>query len=288
MPRSNVLKLHTAEIIDRYVAGETTIQLSRVFECSDAAIWHLLRRNDIKTRDRSHSARKYTANYNFFDVIDTPEKAYVLGYFYADGSNNISTNRFLISSVDTDILKKVLVVMDSDAPLEKVSQNTIGNIINSGKPIKTNKKKHTIRISSKRLCESLEKLGCDQVKTYNLKFPTLEMVPYSLLRHFIRGYMDGDGYVYSNKMKSGKPCLCVGFCGTISIVTGIQNYLNTALETTGSIREKGKIFETNYGGSLQANAVLEHLYKNSTIHMDRKFKKYQDILAERANLKEHP
>lgn len=288
MPRSNILKPHTEEIINRYENGETTVQLSKIFGCSDSAIWNLLKRNNVKTRDRSHSARKYTANYNFFDIINTPEKAYVLGYFYADGSNNISTNRLLFSSVDTDILKKVLHVMDSNSPLERVSQNTIGNTINGGVPIKSNRVAYSIRISNKHLCESLEKLGGSQVKTYVLKFPTSDILPSELTRHMIRGYMDGDGFVYSSKTKSGNISLNVGFCGTIDLITGIQDYLNNTLGTSGSIRERGKICELNYKGSLQAGTILDHLYEDSTIHMDRKFKKYKNILEERSNPTEHP
>ncbi len=280
MPQANKLKNNTTEIIDRYKLGETTVDLSKIFNCSDAAIWYLLRRNNVKTRDRSHSARKYTANYKFFDVIDTPEKAYVLGYFYADGSNHISTNRLLFTSVDTDVLEKVLHVMESDAPLELVSQNTVGNIINGGKKIKTNKKKYTIRISSKYMCKSLEKLGGTQIKTYTLEFPTPDIVPGNLIRHMIRGYMDGDGYVYSCKSKY-KPPLSVGFCGTIGIVSGINNYFNNSIGISGIIRSKGKIYEVNYHGYNKSSNVLSHIYENSTIHMNRKFKKYHDIIKAR-------
>lgn len=35
--------------------------------------------------------RKYSVNDNFFKVIDSEEKAYLLGFFLADGSYNLGT-----------------------------------------------------------------------------------------------------------------------------------------------------------------------------------------------------
>lgn len=59
--------------------------------------------------NRTYSARrKHTLNEHYFDKIDTPNKAYILGLFYADGYNSLdkSTVRLQLQYSDVDILEK--------------------------------------------------------------------------------------------------------------------------------------------------------------------------------------
>ena len=53
--------------------------------------------------------RIYKVNENYFEKIDTPEKAYILGFFYADGYNNEETGalEFVQKEERIDILEQI-------------------------------------------------------------------------------------------------------------------------------------------------------------------------------------
>lgn len=59
-----------------------------------------------------------------------------------------------------------------------------------------------IQISSKTLTADLLKLGCTPRKSLTLKFPNDGIFKSNdLIRHFIRGYFDGDGSVFISMEK---------------------------------------------------------------------------------------
>ena len=61
---------------------------------------------------------------------------------------------------------------------------------------------YRVFITSKKLAEDLTKYGCHANKTYDLTFPNKEIfVNKDLIRHFIRGYFDGDGSVFISMEK---------------------------------------------------------------------------------------
>lgn len=49
---------------------------------------------------------------------------------------------------------------------------------------------------SRELALDLKNKGCYQGKSLTLTFPSKDIVPEHLIRHFIRGYFDGDGSVF--------------------------------------------------------------------------------------------
>ena len=62
--------------------------------------------------------RQYKLNVNYFNKIDSHEKAYVLGFLYADGSNtsNYDKNRYCIT----------IVLKESDSQILYDIKNEIG------------------------------------------------------------------------------------------------------------------------------------------------------------------
>ena len=72
------------------------------------------------TKDR----RKYTVDDSFFDVIDTQNKAYILGLLYADGCNYEDNNLIKIDLVqeDQDPLLKVKEAMKFSGDLKYYEQ----------------------------------------------------------------------------------------------------------------------------------------------------------------------
>ncbi len=145
------------------------------------SLWKGFKRLNLKIIPNEFAKRKFPVNDNYFEIIDTEEKAYILGFIYADGCNHEKAHRLEISLAkkDEDILIKI----------SKILLN--GNVNIKEYKTKLNRQnKIGLYIVSQKICNDLSVLGCVPKKTFILKFPIL---PSNLLHHFIRGYFDGDG-----------------------------------------------------------------------------------------------
>ena len=75
-----------SELFAKYETGKyTAVDLAKQYPVSSTAISALLRRHGYKSQSQSELQRKYKIDETFFDVVNTEEKAYFLGFLYADG-----------------------------------------------------------------------------------------------------------------------------------------------------------------------------------------------------------
>ena len=79
------ISINEKEICEKYENGYTILELSKMYNVSTIVIKDRLKRNNISIRSNSESHRKYSLDENYFDIIDTPNKAYILGFICADG-----------------------------------------------------------------------------------------------------------------------------------------------------------------------------------------------------------
>lgn len=123
----------------------------------------------------------------FFDIIDSKEKAWVLGWVFSDGSHNTSrgTLKLSLSSRDVIVLRRIKHIMD------------VGNPINTYTSVSSRGKVSTVAelaITNKsHMSQSLINLGVVSNKTHILSYP--KHLPDYLNSHFIRGVFEGDGHV---------------------------------------------------------------------------------------------
>lgn len=124
-------------------------------------------------------------NESYFDEIDTPNKAYILGFLYADGYNNRINNSIVLSlsKEDREILEKISKEVGSNKPLFE------SDYVNKNDG--TERHMLILTMASKHMCEALEKWGLTQNKTFTITFP--DFLREDLIPHFVRGYFDGDG-----------------------------------------------------------------------------------------------
>lgn len=173
-------------IIDRHVSGhEVPNTIADDYGCSRPLIAKLLQDEEVY---RAYGCRKYFFNEEYFAKIDTPRKAYWLGLFYADAS--VSDNYVLalgLKREDRYILERLASDVGYTGDLYDVKQV---KSINGGeeKPYPAS----ILALCSKKLTADLEDKGVVCNKTFRLEFPSIS---YDLRRHFIRGLMDGDGFI---------------------------------------------------------------------------------------------
>ena len=141
-----------------------------------------------------------TKNENFFKIW-SPEMAYILGFFTADGNmirNKRGAHFITIEITDKDILEKM--------------RDAIGSNHKIGTRIKKfpEKKSYRLQIGSKNIFNDLLKLGLTPNKSKTIDLP---IVPDKYFSEFARGYFDGDGCVsygiYDRKNRKSKNYLLV-------------------------------------------------------------------------------
>lgn len=145
---------------------------------------------EMNTNYTTKGNRKYRLNHDYFENIDSEEKAYFLGFIFADGCVSLSNNNFLL---------RIEIHKDDIEILEKFKIS-----ISSTSPIKFNKNKNSvnIRLFSKKLIKDLIATGCVERKSLILKFPDNKIVPDIMINHFMRGYFDGDGSLKISSRKN--------------------------------------------------------------------------------------
>jgi len=250
-------------------------ELSCLYPVSSQAIRMLLKRRGFKGESQSILQRKYRIDETFFDNINTQEKAYFLGILYADGYNN--TDRYSVNlnlkESDKEILVKLNNLVQPDKPLQFINMQT--NRLNG---INVSDQ-YRLVIANKHISKRLVELGCIKTKTFKLKFPKESILPENLYSHFIRGYSDGDGSIgYTKKKHNG----FFNLVGTKEFLNIIENILKTELniKVGYSIRHPERnhnITQLSVGGNLQILTVLDWIYNDCSICLNRKFLKYKEI-----------
>jgi len=264
-------KKQKKEIVKRYLAGENATDIAPDYKITNVAILGLLHRRNVKIRSQSQIQRKYLINETYFDDINTQKKAYFLGFLYADGYNNINRNSVTLGLIEKDkeILIKLNNLLQSKKPLQYVELKK-GNQQNQ----------YRLVIANKHISKKLSELGCVQAKTYILEFP--EWLNNNLYSHFIRGYFDGDGWV-------GKKSICIvsteKFCKKLESIFNKKLKINCYLRTRHPERRKN-IRMLEISGGKQVRTFLNWIYNNSKIHLERKYKLYQEHLEYEKKLKE--
>lgn len=270
-PKGRRLKL-SHELLEKIkfdyeVSGKTVKEIAAENGLSSKVVTTRLKEMSVSFR-KGGARTKYTCNENYFDIIDTPEKAYWLGFIYADGC--ISTNhgnyifQIALQRGDRLHLEKFLTCIQSTHPIYdgmSVSEK-IGNFPNSKIQF----------YSSPKLCERLIELGVTERKSLTLDFPLSDIIPDELMSHFIRGFFDGDGCI--SPMKRGKHntpsdiIYVITFTGTMSMLNGIKR--NLPLTNEIEIKSHGNVFELRIGGQQQLKRVLDYMYADSEMFLERK------------------
>ena len=257
------------ELFKMYETGDYTgSDLSKVFKISTVAINGLLRRNGYEAKPQSELRRKYPIVEDFFDAIDTEEKAYILGLLYADGWNHTERNVVGIGLKESDkkVLDKITNLIQPTKPLQYVDTSTSRKNIG----FENSENHYRLIIANKHISQRLVELGCGKAKTHNLTFPTEEQVPSHLIRHFVRGYFDGDGSVSNGKTAK------VDIVGTISFLLPLQDILFKELSLNRTILNQrykerdNEIRSLQIGGNNQCIKFRDWLYKDATIYLERK------------------
>ena len=212
----------------------------------------------------SQGHRLQTFNENMFERIDTEEKAYWLGFLFADGS---------MSNKKRASLELSLQLSDS-SHIEKFIK-----FLQCDRFVKTDNFRCRFSVSSKKIYNDLTLLGCTSTKSFTIQFPKLNS---DLIRHFIRGYFDGDGSIVKSKkedMYYTSVSLCSGSSDFIKqIIIEFNQHTNSHCKQTGYKRPNAELYIICLKNTLCIK-FLNWLYQDASIYLNRKYDRYNNSIA---------
>jgi hypothetical protein len=223
----------------------------------------------------SRSTRKYQVNENYFDNIDSEEKAYWLGFLYADGyirePKSGSSLGLKLSQLDRDhleIFKKTINSKHRIVSGVSTTKNKKGKEYHSKTSIFT--------VYSNRLVESIKSQGFHSRKTFTIDSPTIKEEYY---RHFIRGFFDGDGCCYIKKIGKSVFTSYSFCCASPKLRRFIINELSKY-----SINSQESNIIININQNISSYKLYHYLYDDATVYLKRKRDK-GDIFLNYYNMK---
>ena len=198
-------------------------------------------------------------------VIDTQEKAYLLGLFYADGNVGLNQNQCRIELSIND--KDLILHLKDLFPFFYIHYNQSTKI--------------ELGNYEKNLKLDLINNGCLPRKSFenkdNLHLPNINE---SLIPHFIRGYFDGDGGCTLNTSKSKVQKRVYIYSASYSLLYEFEFYMKKVGIKFNNIVKSGKnipIYKL-VPSTISYKDYFNFLYKDATIYLQRKKNKFEDIL----------
>ncbi len=266
------------EIIEKYKTGRYTgNKLDKEYNFSSGVCISLLRKYGIKIVNApSLTKRIYSLNQHYFDEIDTKEKAYFLGFLYADGYNNEKQNivRIAINKIDEYLLVKFNELLEHNKPIYKEK-----------KPRTTKPDEHTVisvlSITDRNISERLKKHGMFQKKSLTLKFPSFLVSEPDLLKSFILGYYDGDGGL-SSAFQGKHECFIARITSSKFFCYSLRRVLKQILNINFQVYKRNTPSNMTYSIVVKGNQgvykFLDWLYKDEPLFLTRKYDRFLRLI----------
>ena len=227
--KSSYLVTSVEEAVDAYRSGlsmKRVAELSRGF-FTEWDVYKALEQADVPRRSKGNNG---PVNHEYFDVIDTPEKAYLLGLIVTDGS------------------------VRKDAPQLTITQHKdyfwflhrlFRNEIAPGAKFGRDRNCRNVSVVSERLCASLAAKGVIPNKTYEFGREQADLlwkaVPDELKYDLVRGLLDGDGCVrFFHQKNKGQTFSCnITFVGPRALLDKLQLWMKEDLSYSPNILKHG-------------------------------------------------
>ena len=255
-------------IIEQYVDGKSSPIIADELGICDSTVCRVLKRHNIAIRPAEENKRTYKIDIQYFKTIDTEDKAYFLGFMYADGnlSKSCYAMRIELHPQDRDVLEKFsnaiygFTKIDEDHRIDKFGQE-MTYIFTA--------------VYCKRMWNDLVAQGCMPDKAFDIRMPTF-LSP-KLLRHFIRGYFDGDGCI--SIANPNRPV--IDFSSNAIFIRELMPILEKQGIRCGKLcLNKENALSGNVQLTCPDNVIrcYHYLYDGATVFMRRKYDTFQELL----------
>ncbi len=273
LKRNGIPRIHTPNeikltdiqrraICKAYADGATSIELSKSYGVCDGTIRKIVRENNMDIRPAKR--RSIIKLHNYFHTIDSPEKAYFLGWLISDGcvvcrskSGRSPAISLELKSADKYIIEMFADVLGADKSHVRDFQ----------------KRDHSyFRFASQEMADDLASYGVVERKSTVNHFPELSQ---EMMSHAIRGYFDGNGTVTIDR----HGYLRFAFYGSQYICEELRQYLHEHIGLRLNTVGKSTCYHVWWGGISQARAFYDYIYADcGQLFLRRKREKFDSVL----------
>lgn len=211
---------------------------------------------------------------DYFSIIDTPLKAYFLGFIFADG--------YLVYNPNRRVYELGIELQEDDKYILDLLNLELGNLNNIYytpakkviiEGIEANRKPtYCLRIYSKQIVEDLIQKGIVPNKTHHVSFLKVQE---KYFFDFLRGYIDGDGGYYIDRYNRVKIHITSAFD---DILYYLQNRLLDYDIQSSVYKEKERKYRLYIYRKDDINKLVHLLYYDNVVCLKRKFDKINNIL----------
>ena len=199
------------------------------------------------------SGYKTNCKTDYFKTIDSPHKAYLLGFIVADGG------------VVNDVL--AIEVHEKDKEILEFAKQQINPKASLTKCFYDKKRNWRVSFGAKQLAYDLRQYGVVQNKSKKIESTFINRIPQQFQRFYFRGLVDGDGYVGKN--------------GQVSIYSGSKPFIRDVqkqlIEKVGVSPLKiyhGTSYFVSWSSKADRKKLFDYLYGdclNETFFYKRKY-----------------
>ena len=254
--KGGIYAIPEQEVITRYKNGESCQVIADSFKVTFHTISNILEKNNIA---RNNKYKNINLNENYFEKIDSNDKAYFLGFMLTDSNVSLNENiiRLSLSSKDEEILN--------------IFKEKTGN---ENKICIREDERHserTFQLKSKKWKDDLAKYGIVPQKTFISEMPILSA---DMMPHLIRGMIDGDGWISFNSHQ-------IGFCGNEKTVHQLKEYLVKTLNVydVKIIHARENLWQVTWASQTDIEKIGNYIYQNKdNCFLSRKYNNFLQII----------
>jgi hypothetical protein len=272
------------DIISLHNQGLSQVKIANMIGVSRGTILRWNKElNFFETRTPGEAGKLVSKLYHYdekyFEKIDSPIKAYIIGFLLGDGTISLkdgSSKRIKLELAEQD--KELLYDIAGELGLVEAVKFRKRNAPNE-------QNKFSLTINSTKMADDLISLGIGPKKTGKEKW--IDLQNDKLQWHFLRGLFDADGHIrvyqrtYKRKTMAPKAYLKgrFGITGNLQLLQEVLKFLkkHNIAKNVNSFSKKQGCYDL-YVSSLGELRVLYHkLYSNGNLKMQRKFEKFASL-----------
>ena len=257
------LRNKTKYICEQY-GKKTKVQIAKELNCSVDFIKKIWSENNLIGTLKTI----YYYDETYFSNINTPEKAYWLGFIAADGNlyrreGHQGLISISINKRDIELLENFKKELNTSKPINIIQDKRRKNTVMA-----------TLQITSDKIFNDLLQKGIGIRKTFDLDLSYIfEKIPINFYSDFILGYFDGDGSIYipNDNTISKSYIRITGPIKNLEVFSSILK--NFGVENT-IVEDKRKYKEPfgnlEFKNTPEKYVFLKYIYKNNVKCLNRK------------------
>lgn len=253
--------------------GLTTSQIGEIVGLHHNTVSYWIQKYDMRSLMKNKPV-EYIDD-TMFNKIDTPEKAYIIGYMLADGYISDTHVELGCALKDREIL-------------DFIKENIGCNIyVDNHSDAKTRRfPRARVSIGNRNIVTDVGKHGS---KKEERRIP---IIPKHLDRYLLLGFFDGDGCITWGRRKDrNRVWQKISFTSSLKLLDGVQKILINRIGISSSIKPKSKekCFVLNFCNKNDVLKFLDYIYPDDNfIVLNRKYVKANALRLELDEFREHP